>query len=173
MVRQHVRRYNASTRRAIRLPEYIHTQVNKVQRAWAILKKQNGGVEPSDEAIDAYNEWPAGTTKTVRDHHNTYTVSVNNPLHDDERLTLGDIIASPDYAQDDLVNTIGDASRIERLLSVLSPRSREVVERYFGLGDFEAMNAPQIAEVLGVSKQRAHQILVGALKEMGVRNGTV
>lgn len=171
MARQHVRRYVASTGRPIRLPEYVHTQMNKMKRAWAILNKRAMNVPPTDAAIDEYNNWPEGTTKALRGHYSTSTVSVNTPLSNDERVTLGDTIAGKDYNPDDISDSLGEEQTIAALLGVLNPRSREVVDLHFGIGEHEVHTLVQIADKLGVSKQRAHQILTAALKEMAVRNG--
>lgn len=173
MARQHVRRYVASTGRPIRLPEYIHTQMNKMKRAWAILNKRAGSVPPTDAAIDEYNNWPAGTTSTLRGHYSTYVDSVNTPIGNDDRVTLGDTIAGTDYNPDDISDSLGEEQTISALLGVLSPRSREVVDLHFGFGEHEVHTLVQIADRLGVTKQRAHQILTAALKEMAVRNGRI
>ena len=56
--------------------------------------------------------------------------------------------------------------RLDEWLATLNPRQREVIERRFGLNDHGAQSLAEVAEVLGVSRERVRQIEVDALQRM-------
>lgn len=172
MVKQYIRRYIFSTSRAIRLPEYIHVNLNKVSKAWAAHIKSHG-VEPTDLEIDAYNEWTPGTTLALRSYRDASVCSLSAPLAFTEGLTVGDIIPSDKYLPEVDLMATNDVETLERLLSTLQPRHRQVVELTFGLDGNDKHTGAEISAIIGVSKQRVHQILQAAIRELGVRNGSV
>ncbi|MDZ4813883.1 MAG: sigma-70 family RNA polymerase sigma factor [Pseudomonadota bacterium] len=84
---------------------------------------------------------------------------------EDDRL-LGEMIAAD---SDDPAVAIDEAPpehRLEEWLSTLNARQREVIERRFGLNDHGAQSLAEVAEVLGVSRERVRQIEVGALQRL-------
>lgn len=84
---------------------------------------------------------------------------------EDDRL-LGELIAAD---SDDPAQTIGETPpehRLEEWLGTLTPRQREVIERRFGLNDHGAQSLAEVAEVLGVSRERVRQIEVDALQRL-------
>lgn len=170
VVRQYIRRHVFSTSRAIRLPEYIHLNLNKISKAWVALSKANGE-EPTDIAIDEYNGWTPGTTSSLREYRSMHTCSLSAPITNTEGLTVGDLIPSEKYLPEVDVMSTSDSETLELMLSKLMPRHRRVVELTFGLDGNEKHTGVQISEIIGVSKQRVNQILQAALRELGVRNG--
>jgi RNA polymerase nonessential primary-like sigma factor len=84
---------------------------------------------------------------------------------EDDRL-LGELIASE---SDDPAVTIEQTPQEHRLaewLATLNARQREVIERRFGLNDHGAQSLAEVAEVLGVSRERVRQIEVDALQRL-------
>jgi RNA polymerase nonessential primary-like sigma factor len=84
---------------------------------------------------------------------------------DDDRL-LGELIAAD---SDDPAVTLDESApehRLDEWLATLNPRQREVIERRFGLNDHGAQSLAEVAEVLGVSRERVRQIEVDALQRM-------
>ena len=55
---------------------------------------------------------------------------------------------------------------MDQLLKSLGAREREVLELYFGLRHGESANLPQMARLLGVSKERVRQIKDKALAKL-------
>lgn len=168
VVKQHIRRWTFSTSRAIRLPEYVHTRIRKIPRAYAILKRANG-VEPTDVEIDRFYGWDEGTTADLRELDYTRMVSVSTPVSEDERVSLGDLIPATEHLPETVLAGLVTSAKVEQLLHVLTPRDREVIERLFGLGEYSEHTQVEIAEAVGVSKQRVNQIIQKALEEMKVR----
>lgn len=90
---------------------------------------------------------------------------------EDDRL-LGELIAaeSDDPAQS--IEEVPAEHRLEEWLGTLSARQREVIERRFGLNDHGAQSLAEVAEVLGVSRERVRQIEVDALQRLRKSSGS-
>jgi RNA polymerase nonessential primary-like sigma factor len=89
---------------------------------------------------------------------------------EDDRL-LGELIAAE---SDDPAQSIDEAPaehRLEEWLGTLNARQREVIERRFGLNDHGAQSLAEVAEVLGVSRERVRQIEVDALQRLRKSSG--
>ena len=55
---------------------------------------------------------------------------------------------------------------VEKLLRVLSPRVREMVEAHYGLGGRPGQTVGEVAERYGVSRQWASQVIHRGLRRM-------
>jgi RNA polymerase primary sigma factor len=93
-------------------------------------------------------------------------VSLDQPLYDDD-VTLADTLSDPedltpdqDYVGDELVKELADA------LDLLSPRERNIVARYYGLGSKETASLETIGQDINLSRERVRQIRNQALAKM-------
>ena len=93
-------------------------------------------------------------------------VSLDQPLYDDE-VTLADTLADPedmtpddDFIADELRNELSDA------MSLLSPRERNIVVRYYGIGAAETVSLETIGQDINLSRERVRQIRNQALSKM-------
>ncbi|MEO0094707.1 MAG: RNA polymerase sigma factor RpoD/SigA [candidate division WOR-3 bacterium] len=59
-----------------------------------------------------------------------------------------------------------ETERIQQVLKRLSPREKEIIERNFGLGDFEAQSLEEISRLMNITKERVRQIRDNALKKL-------
>ncbi len=56
--------------------------------------------------------------------------------------------------------------KIQKALKKLSPREKEILERNFGLGDFEVQSLEEISRLMNITKERVRQIRDNALKKL-------
>jgi RNA polymerase sigma factor (sigma-70 family) len=80
---------------------------------------------------------------------------------DDERLT-----EIPDRRQEDSLKAVELRHDLAPYLDMLTDRQRLVVSLRFGLNDEPEHTESEIGDILGVSRQRAQQILSGALSTL-------
>jgi|UniRef100_A0A7C6EHN5 RNA polymerase primary sigma factor len=59
-----------------------------------------------------------------------------------------------------------ESERIQKALKKLSPREREILEKNFGLGDFEVQSLEEISRLMNITKERVRQIRDNALKKL-------
>ncbi len=95
------------------------------------------------------------------------TFSLEAPAKDEEDRTLGDRLASEIVAPaDDAVFDEERRAKIDRVLEVLDPRSREILCMRFGLGDREELTLQAIGDSMGLSRERIRQIEREALDKL-------
>jgi RNA polymerase primary sigma factor len=95
--------------------------------------------------------------------------SLDQPVGSEADFSLADTIADPEAT--DLAEAYDDGSRAEALahrLRSLPERGRQVIELRFGLRDGVPRTADAVAAALGVTRERARQIELHALRKLSV-----
>jgi|UniRef100_A0A7V3VT95 RNA polymerase primary sigma factor len=59
-----------------------------------------------------------------------------------------------------------ETEKIQEALKKLSPREREIIERNFGLGEYEEQTLEEISRLMNITKERVRQIRDNALKKL-------
>ncbi len=92
-------------------------------------------------------------------------VSVDAPMKDGEDNTLLGVMESDHEPEPDkILITESLCKEIDRSLSTLSEREREIICHYFGLLGRTEMSLEEIGEKFGLTRERVRQI-----KEKGIR----
>jgi RNA polymerase nonessential primary-like sigma factor len=164
-IRQNVERAIMNQSRTIRLPVHVIKDMNIVLRARRHLE-MHGDREPRAEDIA---HLLGRSTEDVRRalSHNERLTSLDAPLDIDPLLSVGESIADESAAAPDarLVNTeIEDLVR--EWLVQLNAKQRTVIERRFGLSGAEVVTLEQLADSLGVTRERVRQIQLEALAQL-------
>jgi RNA polymerase nonessential primary-like sigma factor len=92
---------------------------------------------------------------------------VDTPFSKDADKPLVDMLQ--DEAADDPADRIQDTdirTNIEHWLGKLNAKQREVVERRFGLHGYENSTLENVAQELGVTRERVRQIQMDALRRL-------
>jgi len=157
-VRQAIGRAVADKGRTIRLPVHMGEKMRKMARTYNGLSAELGR-EPTDEEVARRLGW---TVEKVRDLKSAMpdATSLDKPLGSEEDASkLGSLLenrASSDVSEavvrDMEVGWLGEA------LWRLPERHRRVLVRRYGLDEEETATLAQLAEELGVSKERIRQI---------------
>lgn len=80
----------------------------------------------------------------------------------DEKHSEKLVVPSPE----EILRKRQDAEKIQAALKKLSPRERDIVERNFGLGDYETQSLEEISRLMNITKERVRQIRDNALKKL-------
>jgi RNA polymerase primary sigma factor len=154
---------------AVRVPLGRATDVTRIARAQHVLRDKLGR-EPSDDEVAQIASMDVALVRSIRalsQPTHSFDEPVAGRRGDPSRLTLADVIAVE--AADDAPNgtpTLEDESRraaLDRAMDVLSPRERQVLVMYYGLGGDEPMTLKQIGQAFGVSRERVRQLRERAL----------
>jgi RNA polymerase primary sigma factor len=165
-IRQAISRAVADKGRAIRLPVYVNTALNRVRRERQRLVQELGR-EPSEEELAE-----AVGIEVHRLHELEAApgapISLESPVGEDEEQELGDVLAddtstSPEEAA--TAHTLTQEVR-EVLADVLTPREQLVLELRFGLGTGHTYPLEQVGRQLGITRERVRQIEAGALAKL-------
>jgi RNA polymerase primary sigma factor len=157
-VRQAIGRAVSDKGRTIRLPVHMGEKMRKMARTYNGLSAELGR-EPTDEEVAERLGW---TAEKVRDVKGALpdAASLDKPLGSgDDTSELGNLVedqASSDVSEavirDMEVGWLGEA------IWRLPQRHRRVLVKRYGLDEGETATLAQLAEELGVSKERVRQI---------------
>jgi RNA polymerase primary sigma factor len=167
-IRQSILQALAEQSRIVRLPLNKVGSLNKINRAFAALE-QEFEREPTPDEIATLLELPVEeieTTLGVASRH----VSMDAPFVDGEDNSLLDILENPNAIEADAHLEYGESLRreIERSLSTLTSRQKDVLKLYFGIGIEHPVSLEDIGDMLGLTRERVRQIkdkAIGKLRE--------
>ena len=166
-IRQTIERAIMNQTRTIRLPIHVVKEINVYLRAARKLA-QTLDHEPSAEEIADLLDKPIDNVKRMLGLNERVT-SVDTPYGKDADKPLLDTI--PDEVTLDpsvRLQNEGLNANIDAWLDKLNEKQREVVERRFGLHGYENSTLEQVANELGVTRERVRQIQMDALKRLRV-----
>ena len=156
-IRQAITRALADQGRTIRLPVHMVESINKVSRVHRQLI-QEFGREPTVEEIACRVEFPVDRVREVQ-RINQDTVSLEQPIGDEEDFSLSDLIEDrgAEVPDDAATRTMLHAA-VRDALGTLPQREREVMELRFGLDDGRVRTLEEVGRAFGVTRERIRQI---------------
>jgi RNA polymerase nonessential primary-like sigma factor len=166
-IRQTIERAIMNQTRTIRLPIHVVKEINVYLRAARKLA-QSLDHEPTAEEVAGLLDKPIGEVKRMLGLNERVT-SVDTPFSKDADKPLLDTI--PDrHCQDpsDSIQNDGLNANLDEWLGRLNQKQREVVERRFGLHGYEHSTLEQVANELGVTRERVRQIQMDALRRLRI-----
>lgn len=96
-------------------------------------------------------------------------VSLDSPIGTDKEgnaITIGDVLGSDADETEEEVSKRMEIKSMLKLLDVLDPRERKVVELRFGLADGEEWTQNEVADELGISRSYVSRLEKRALLKM-------
>ena len=163
-IRQSILQALAEQSRIVRLPLNQVGSLNKINKALSKFEQENER-QPSNEElsemIDVPKEKISDTLRVSARH-----VSVDAPFVEGEDNSLLDVLPNDDSPMADkgLVNESLN-TEIERALSTLTDREREIIKSFFGIGCQE-MTLEEIGERFGLTRERVRQIKEKAIRRL-------
>ena len=163
-IRQSILQALAEQSRIVRLPLNQVGSLNKINKALSQFEQINERQPSSEELsemIDVPKEKISDTLRVSGRH-----VSVDAPFVEGEDNSLLDVLPNDDSPSADrvLVNESLN-TEIERALSTLSSREREIIKSFFGIGCQE-MTLEEIGERFGLTRERVRQIKEKAIRRL-------
>ena len=164
-IRQTIERAIMNQTRTIRLPIHIVKEMNVYLKAQRHLT-QNMDHDPTAEDIAKHLNKPlAMVVKMLK--LNERVTSVDVPSGKDFDKPLVDSISDEfNLSPSDELQEDGIKKNISGWLFQLSDKQREVICRRYGLCGYENSTLEQVAQELGVTRERVRQIQMDALKRL-------
>jgi RNA polymerase primary sigma factor len=162
-IRQAITRAIADTGREIRLPVHVVESLNKITATKRVLERELGR-EPTVTEVSARTRIPAskvllvgraGAPLTSLDATVAEDTPLGTLLSDDTTPSPESVLVEKDLHQS-----------MRRAMHDLSDRERLVLALRFGLGEESEHSLEQVAQRLGISRERVRQIEAGALRRM-------
>lgn len=165
-IRQSILQALAEQSRIVRLPLNKVGSLNKINKAFSSLE-QEFEREPSAEELAELLEITreeVETTLGVAARH----VSVDAPFQEGEENSLLDVLENTSAPRTDLQLEYMESLRkeIDRSLSTLTDRQKDVIKYYFGIGVEHPMSLEDIGEKFGLTRERVRQIKDKAINKL-------
>jgi RNA polymerase primary sigma factor len=156
-IRQAITRAIADQARTIRIPVHMVETINKVVRIQRQALQELGREPTMEELALRVDLAPARVREILR--INQDTVSLEQPIGDEEDFSLSDVIEDQgavvpaDAAARALLN-----EAVKQALGELSEREQKVVRLRFGLDDGQMRTLEEVGKEFGVTRERIRQI---------------
>lgn len=164
-IRQSILQALAEQSRIVRLPLNQVGSLNKINKAFSKLE-QEFEREPSAEELSGILDLPEdkiADTMRVSGRH----VSMDAPFANGEENSLLDVLVNQDSprADNELMNE-SLQREIERSLSTLTERERDVVKLFFGIGLNHGLTLEEIGAKFDLTRERVRQIKEKAIRRL-------
>lgn len=161
-IRQSILQALAEQSRIVRLPLNQVGSLNKINKALGTFEQKNERLPSTEELADIIGvpgEKIADTLRVSGRH-----VSVDAPFVEGEDNSLLDVLPNDDSPMADRgLDGESLSTEIDRALQVLTPREREIIKSFFGIGCQE-MTLEEIGEKLDLTRERVRQIKERAIR---------
>ena len=163
-IRQSILQALAEQSRNIRLPLNQVGLLNKISKESALFEQRHQRRPTADELSDILGI-PAEKIEEAMSHSGS-SISMDAPFVEDEDNSLLDVLPSSDTPTTDrsLMNE-SLATEIDRALSTLSDREKEILQMLFGIGCQE-MTLEEIGDHFGLTRERVRQVKEKALRRL-------
>lgn len=163
-IRQSILQALAEQSRIVRLPLNQVGSLNKINKAFSRFEQEFERTPSTEELADVLelsHEKVAATLKVSGRH-----LSVDAPFSDGEDNNLLDVLVNSDSpVADRLLLKESLCQEIERSLTTLSDRERDIVRCFFGIGCQE-LTLEEIGDKFELTRERVRQIKEKAIKRL-------
>lgn len=164
-IRQSILQALAEQSRIVRLPLNQVGSLNKISKAFSKLEQEFEREPSADElatVLEVTTDKVTDTMKVSGRH-----VSMDAPFANGEDNSLLDVLENSDSPKaDNLLITESLQQEIDRSLSTLSEREREVVKLFFGIGMNHGLTLEEIGAKFDLTRERVRQIKEKAIRRL-------
>lgn len=163
-IRQSILQALAEQSRIVRLPLNQVGSLNKINKAFARFEQENERTPSPEElaiVLDIPKEKVSDTLRVSGRH-----VSVDAPFAEGEDNSLLDVLVNSDSPNADrsLINE-SLSTEVDRALSTLTERERDIIKYFFGIGTGE-LTLEEIGDEFGLTRERVRQIKEKAIRRL-------
>lgn len=168
-IRQSIERAIMNQARTVRLPVHIVRELNQILRAKRHLERDLTDSPKRDQRSASINDIAHLTGKSAEEvldilALSEYTTSLDTPLEIDPTGSLLDLLPDEHIQSPDIGVQHQELEQLTReWLSRLSHKHRYVIERRFGLSHLEPATLEELAEEMGLTRERVRQVQQEAL----------
>jgi RNA polymerase primary sigma factor len=164
-IRQSILQALAEQSRIVRLPLNQVGSINKIKKVTSMLEQELER-PPSSEEVAIAMDMPEDKVKAALKISNKI-VSIDAPVGQEEDTKFLDLFVPKDSASTDeqlMRESLG--KEIQRSLSTLSEKERDVINLYYGLGKNHEYTLEEIALKFDLTRERVRQIKEKAIRRL-------
>ncbi len=168
-IRQGITRALADKSRTIRVPVHMVETINSLHKATRRLSQELGrrpNLEELAKALDV-------SIRKVKEvlAANRIPLSLDTAYGEDEDNSLSELVEDENSLLPEVSTESNLLSRdVRRVLSVLTPREREVLVLRYGLNDGQQRTLEQVGRLVGITRERTRQIEIKAMRALRQSN---
>ncbi|MBE0649851.1 MAG: RNA polymerase sigma factor RpoD/SigA [Bacteroidales bacterium] len=164
-IRQSILQALAEQSRIVRLPLNQVGSLNKIKKASSKLEQEFQRPPSSDEIAQEMDVSENKIDSALR--ITTRYVSMDAPLVSDEETSLIDVFVPSDSEDtDDELMRESLRREIDRSLSTLSEKERDVINLYYGIGMTHGLTLEEIGAKFDLTRERVRQIKEKAIRRL-------
>jgi len=165
-IRQAIMQALAEQSRMIRLPANKVGAISRIHQVASTFEQQLER-EPTDEELAELLDVSVEEVKTTLRASSKH-LSVDAPFEQGETNSLLDVLENSDSQRTDEALEYDDSLKkeIDRLLSILTGRERQVIKMFFGIGVESKLSLGDIGAELAISRERVRQIKDKAINKL-------
>lgn len=165
-IKQSVTRAISEQVKMIRTPAYLNELLIRWKKTSERLS-QKLRRPATDKEIAKKMRITKRRTEQITSWLSTQTSSLDAPVGDDESSQISDLVEDQAAeAPSAGINQLMLREQLDNLLEMMSPREREVLDMRFGLANGETHTLAEIAQKIGVSRERVRQVEEKALEKL-------
>ncbi|NUT46393.1 MAG: sigma-70 family RNA polymerase sigma factor [Saccharothrix sp.] len=156
-IRQAIERGLAEQTRTIRLPMHVHEEVGKLRKAEQRLRLETDR-EPTAEEVAEAAKMPVTRVVELLAASRA-TISLETPVGDDGDASVADLVEDAEAVRaDEAVERQAFAEELRALVGTLPERQARIVTQRYGLDDGRARSLQELADELGLTRERIRQL---------------
>ena len=165
-IRQSILQALAEQSRIVRLPLNKVGLTNRISKAYSHLE-QEFEREPTPEELATYLEIEIEEVRSTMSASIRH-VSMDQPISEGEDGTLIDLLENPNAISTDneLAFKVSLKTEIDRSLSTLTERQKDVIRFFFGIGVDHPLSLEDIGERFHLTRERVRQIKDKAITKL-------
>lgn len=165
-IRQQILQSIAEQARIVRLPLNQTSSLNKISKAFAKLEQYLERPPTPVELGEMLDIDPDKVEESMK-LFSRYHASIDAPFVEGETNTLADILINDnDLPTDAGLIRSGLASEVERNLSILTQRERDVLKLFYGIGIANGLTLEEIGAKFDLTRERVRQIKEKAIRRL-------
>jgi len=167
-IEQYIRKYIEEQAGSIKIPSHAWGNLKRWFKAWNNLKEENGR-DPSLREMAEELDLSARQVKAIMDTLSAATgiESLTSLIGEDEEMTLEDVLSDDGKGNPHEVFLRSENAQIlQNSLMSLPERDREILSLRFGLVDNEPKTLGEVADKLGLSRERVRQLEERAVEHL-------
>ncbi len=167
-VEQYIRKYIEEQSGSIKIPSHAWGNLKRWFKAWNELKETNGR-DPSLREMAEELNLTARQVKSIMDTLNAAkgVDSLASLVREEDEMTLEEVISDDGKGNPhDMFVASEDQASMRQSLDDLQERDRQIIVLRYGLNDNDPKTLGEVAEMLGLSRERVRQIEERAIRTL-------
>lgn len=170
-IKQHVTRALADQGKTVRIPVYMIETLSRFRKTQERLTHRLRR-KPKISEVAKSMQLPSHKIKELM-QMDQGTMSLDQPVGEEGEVSILDLMEDTrSYASQEQVDGLLREERVQKLLSRLTSREREILELRFGVKNGESHTLNDAAKRFNITRERVRQIEASALKKLRFLSGS-